>query len=213
MLIDEHIWLPISTVQANWPEWWTDDFVVTKILYRIPDPDLLEETEAEVRAILADRIGVGRTDDEAVAIHSAIRMLRRLPIKQTQGVMFILAATTLLIGGIGILNMMLDSVYERRAEIGVRIAVGGRRRDILWQFFLETFAITSFGGLVGVLLGVGGCLGLAALDFPELVPIPVLQPGIVVLAVLVMSLAGIGAGLIPAWRAARIDPALTLRME
>jgi putative ABC transport system permease protein len=213
MLIDDHIWIPISTVQANWPEWWTDEFVVTKILYRMPDPDRLEETEAEVRAILADRIGVGRTDSEAVAIHSAIRMLRRLPLKETQGVMFILATTTLLIGGIGILNMMLDSVHERRGEIGVRLAVGGRRRDILWQFFLETFVITSLGGLVGVLLGVGGCLGLAALDFAELVPIPVLDPGIVVLAVLVMVFAGVSAGLLPAWRAARIDPAETLRME
>lgn len=213
MLIDDHIWVPISTVQANWPQWWTDEFVVSKILYRMRDPDLLEETEAEVRAILADRIGVGRDDREAVGIHSAIRMLRRLPIKETRGVMFILAATTLLIGGIGILNMMLDSVHERRSEIGIRLALGGRRRDILWQFFLETFVVTSLGGLTGVLLGVAGCLGLAALDVPELVPLPVLEPGIVVLAVLVMVFAGVGAGLVPAWRAARIDPALTLRME
>jgi putative ABC transport system permease protein len=194
MLIDDHIWIPISTAHANWPQWWTDEFVVSKILYRMPDPDLLEDTEAEVRAILA-------------------RMLRRLPTKQVRGVMFILAVTTLLIGGIGILNMMLDSVHERRSEIGVRLALGGRRRDILWQFFLETFVITSLGGLSGVALGVLGCLGLAALDFPELVPVPILEPGIVVLAVLVMTFSGISAGLIPAWRAARVDPAQTLRME
>jgi putative ABC transport system permease protein len=108
---------------------------------------------------------------------------------------------------------MLDSVHERRSEIGVRLALGGRRRDILWQFFLETFVITSLGGVSGVLIGVLGCLGLAALDVPELVPVPVLEPGIVVVAVLVMIFAGLSAGLIPAWRAARVDPALSLRME
>jgi putative ABC transport system permease protein len=73
--------------------------------------------------------------------------------------------------------------------------------------------ITSLGGLSGVALGILGCLGLASLDVPELVPVPILEPGIVVLAVLVMIFSGVSAGLIPAWRAARVDPAQTLRME
>ena len=213
MLIDDHIWVPITTVHANWPEWWTNDFVVSKIIYRMRDPSMLEDTEKEVRAILADRIGVGREDDEAIGIHSAVKMLRRLPIQQTKGAMAILAITTLLIGAIGILNMMLDSVYERRREIGIRLAVGARRRDIVVQFFLETFAVTSIGGLFGVAMGVAGCVFLASLDYPDLVPIPVLEGGVVVSALLVMSVAGIAAGIIPAWRASRIDPALTLRME
>jgi putative ABC transport system permease protein len=213
MLIDDQSWIPISTMHASWPRGWTDEFVVSKILYRLPHPGLLEETEREVRAILAERLGSAADDEEAVGIHSAVEMLRRLPVSETRGLMFILAVTTMVIGGIGILNMMLDSVYERRREIGLRLAVGARRRDIVAQFFLETFTVTALGGLFGVALGVAGCMGLAGLDLPELVPLPVLSGRIVALALLVMSGVGVAAGVIPAWRAARTDPALTLRME
>ena len=213
MLIDDHIWAPITTVHVNWPEWWTADLVVSKILYRMRDPALLEETEREVRAILAERLRVAADDDEAISIHSAVKMLRQLPVSETRGLMFILAVTTLVIGGIGVLNMMLDSVHERRREIGVRLAVGARRRDIVAQFLLETLTVTGLGGLTGVALGIGGCLALARLDVPDLVPLPVLGVRIVALALAVMSGVGITAGVIPAWRAARVDPALTLRME
>ncbi len=213
MLIDEHAWIPITTLQDNWPKGWTDEFVVTKILYRMPSRALLDETEAEVRAILAERLQVRPDDTEAVGIHSAVKMLRNLPIDQMQGLMFILATATLVIGAVGVLNMMLDSVYERRQEIGVRLAVGARRRDIIAQFFLETFAISALGGLVGAALGVGTCLVLGGLDAPEMIPVPVLNPRIVVVALSVMGGVGLAAGVIPAWRAARVDPALTLRME
>jgi putative ABC transport system permease protein len=127
--------------------------------------------------------------------------------------MFVLAATTLLIGGIGILNMMLDSVHERRQEIGVRLAIGARRRDIVAQFFAETLTVTSLGGLVGIALGAGGCLLLGRLELPELIPVPILDARIVLLALGVMGAVGLAAGVIPAWRATRVDPAETLRME
>jgi putative ABC transport system permease protein len=213
MLIDEQAWIPLSTFHINWPRWWTDDFVVEKILYRMPDRSRLDETEAEVRSILAERLGAAADDTEAVGIHSAVKVLRRIPIDQMQGVMFILAATTLMIGAIGVLSMMLDSVYERRHEIGLRLAIGARRRDIVAQFFLETLTITGLGGLAGVALGVGANLLLGSLDVPDLVPIPVLDPNIVVLALGVMGFVGLAAGVIPAWQAARVDPAHTLRME
>jgi putative ABC transport system permease protein len=202
-----------SASPASWPRWWTDDFVVEKILYRMPDRSRLEETEAEVRSILAERLGTAADDTEAVGIHSAVKVLRRIPIDQMQGVLFILAATTLLIGAIGVLSMMLDSVYERRHEIGLRLAIGARRRDIVAQFFLETLTITGLGGLAGVAVGVGANLLLGSLDAPDLVPIPVLDPNIVILAIGVMSCVGLAAGVIPAWQAARVDPAHTLRME
>jgi putative ABC transport system permease protein len=213
MLIDEQAWIPLSTFHGNWPRWWTDDFVVQKILYRMPDRSRLEETEAEVRSILAERLGAAADDTEAVGIHSAVKVLRRIPIDQMQGVMFILAATTLMIGAIGVLSMMLDSVYERRHEIGLRLAIGARRRDIVAQFFLETLTITGLGGLAGVALGVGAMLLLGRLDVPDLVPIPVLDPNIVILAIGVMGFVGLAAGVIPAWQAARVDPAHTLRKE
>ena len=174
-------------MQLNWPSWWTDDAVVTKVIYRIPDPRLLDASKLEVRAILADQLGVGADDTEAVGIWSALDRLNQLPTQQTRGMLFILAATTLLIGGIGVLNMMLDSVHERRPEIGVRLAVGARRRDIVAQFFVETATICGLGRIVGAILGVGACLLLAHLPMPDLVPIPVLRPGIVVTALAVLG--------------------------
>jgi putative ABC transport system permease protein len=211
--IDEHVWIPITTMQANWPRWWTEQFVVTKILYRIADRRLMDESEREVRAILAERLGVAADDKEAVGIWSSLKMLNQLPMRQITGLLFILASATLLIGGIGVLNMMLDAVHERRSEIGVRLAVGARRRDIVGQFFVETFTICALGGAIGAALGVGACLLLARVPVPELVPVPVLRPGIMALSIGVLLGVGVTSGVIPAWRAARIDPAQTLRMD
>jgi putative ABC transport system permease protein len=140
-------------------------------------------------------------------------MLNELPLDQMTGLLFVLAATTLAIGGIGVLNMMLDAVHERRPEIGMRLAVGARRRDIIGQFFVETFTITGLGGTTGALLGVAGCALLGQVDAPDLIPIPELSHEIVLIALGVMIGVGLSAGLIPAWRAARVDPAETLRME
>lgn len=213
MEIDDQLWIPITTHQALWPRFWTDDLVVTKLIYRIRDRRLLADSKLEVRAILADRIGVSPTDEEAVGIWSSIDFLNTLPLEQTRSMLAVLAATTLLIGGIGVLNMMLDSVYERRQEIGVRLAIGARRRDVVAQFFLETLTLCALGGGVGVALGVGGCALLESLPLPEIVPVPELSAGSVLLALFVLGGVGIAAGVIPAWRAARVDPASILRME
>jgi putative ABC transport system permease protein len=211
--IDDQLWLPITTHHVLWPDPSTTDLRVDTILYRIPNRDLVDETQAEVRAILAERLRVGATDDEAIATWSPLTMLRNIPLDEQRGLMFVLAATTLIVGGIGILNMMLDSVRERRREIGLRLAVGARRRDIVVQFFAETFTVVVLGGALGVGLGVGGCLLLGALDFPDIVPVPVLSARVVGLAVGTMGGVGLVAGVVPAWRAAQTDPALTLRAE
>jgi putative ABC transport system permease protein len=213
MWIDEQVWVPISTVFALWPTPWSEEPVVTKIVYRMRDRSLLLDTEREVRAILASRLHVAPDDTEAIGIWSSVKMLNRLPIDQMRGLLFILAAATLGIGGIGVMNMMLDSVHERRREIGLRLAVGARRRDVVRQFLAETLCVTALGGLTGAALGVGACLGLGSLDLPELAPVPVLRADIVVAALAIMIGVGVSAGIVPAWRAARVDPASTLRME
>jgi len=212
MLIDQQVWIPITTCQANWPWPWSSEFIVSKIVYRMRSPELLEPTEDEVRAILAERLKVGPTDTEAIRIHSAIKVLRQLPLEESRGLMFVLAATTLAIGGIGVLSMMLDSVHERRQEIGVRLAIGARRRDIVRQFFLETLSITLLGGATGMAIGVGGCLALGMLTVPDLVPVPVLSGRVVLLSFGVMTTVGLSAGVIPAWRASRVEPSVTLRL-
>jgi putative ABC transport system permease protein len=211
--VDEQVWVPISTVQALWPSPWSEEPVVTKIVYRMRERALLEETEREVRAILASRLHVGSNDSEAISIWSSVKMFNRLPIEQMRGLFFVLAVATLGIGGIGVMNMMLDSVHERRREIGLRLAVGARRRDVVAQFLAETFCVTASGGLAGAALGILVCVLLRRARLPELVPVPVLGADTVVVALAVMVGVGVLAGVIPAWRAARIDPAGTLRME
>jgi putative ABC transport system permease protein len=213
MEIDDQVLAPISTVQSSWGKWWTEDAVVDKIIYRMRHRNMVEETEAEVRAVLSDRLGFDPTDEEAVGIWSSLKMLNTLPIDQTSGLMFVMAVTTLAIGGIGVMSMMLDSVQERRPEIGMRMAIGARRRDIVGQFFVETFAVTSLGGLLGAALGTLGCHLLGQVDTPDLIPVPELTLDIVVIALGVMTFVGLTAGLVPAWRAARVDPSETLRME
>jgi putative ABC transport system permease protein len=211
--IDDQAWIPITTFRVLWPRWWTDEPWVDSILYRMRDRHLRVETESEMRSILADSLGVKHNDTEAVLHWSSLELLSQLPLDQMRGVLFALAAATLVIGGIGTLNMMLDSVHERRQEIGVRLAVGARRRDVTLHFFLETLCVVALGGLLGVGLGLAGCALLGSLDFPDLVPVPVLSWRVVWLALGVMTAVGFGAGVVPAWRAAQVDPAVTLRME
>src|SRR5262249_21190813 len=157
------------------PRYGPDAEIVDIILLQLTDRLQRKPAERELRAILAERLRISPADEEAFRIASPLDALDRLPTEQMRALLFTLGATTLVIGGIGILAMMPDSVQDRRQEIGVRLAVGARRRDILGQFFLETFVITSLGGLLGVLLGLAGCLALASLETPDLVPVPIVR--------------------------------------
>jgi putative ABC transport system permease protein len=124
-------------------------------------------------------------------------------------VMTVLASIGLLVGGVGVVGIMLISVTERTREIGVRKALGARRGEILWQFLVEAATVTVIGALVGLLLGGGGALFLAAFT-----PIPAQVPIWAALAALAAAaVTGILFGLYPAWRAARLDPVEALRHE
>ena len=120
-----------------------------------------------------------------------------------------IAAVSLLVGGIGIMNIMLVSVTERTREIGVRMAVGARGRDILLQFLTEALVLSVAGGVVGVTLGLGVAWRLAvAFGWPVL-----FRPEVIVVAVAFSGLVGIVFGLYPARRASRLDPIQALRFE
>lgn len=124
-------------------------------------------------------------------------------------VMTLLASIGLMVGGVGVVGIMLISVTERTREIGVRKALGARRGEILWQFLVEASTVTVIGALVGLALGGGGALLLAALT-----PIPAQVPlWAVAMALLAAAFTGILFGLYPAWRAARLDPVEALRYE
>jgi putative ABC transport system permease protein len=119
------------------------------------------------------------------------------------------AAVSLLVGGIGIMNIMLVSVTERTREIGIRLAIGARERDVLLQFLIEAIVMSALGGVLGVLIGLGGSAGIASM-----LKVPfVFQPGVVIIAVAFAAIVGVAFGFFPARRAARLDPIEALRHE
>jgi putative ABC transport system permease protein len=119
------------------------------------------------------------------------------------------AAVSLLVGGIGIMNIMLVSVTERTREIGIRLAIGALERQVLTQFLVEAVVLSLFGGLTGILLGLGLALfATRAMDVPF-----IFSPAIVLVAFAFSALVGIVFGYFPARRAARLDPIEALRHE
>jgi putative ABC transport system permease protein len=211
--LDDQVWIPITTLLGERPSRGGDEDVIDIIVMRAKSRQTYEALKREVRQVLGKRLGVSPEDEEALIIVSPIDNLKAMPIDQLRGLLLVLAVTTLGIGGIGILNMMLDSVQERRQEIGVRLAVGARRRDVVAQFFLETLVVTGVGGLLGLALGIGLCWVLAGLQVPDVIPLPILQAWIVWTALGVLTAVGVLSGLVPAWRAAGVDPSITLRAE
>ena len=119
---------------------------------------------------------------------------------------------SLLVGGIGIMNIMLVTVNERTREIGIRKAVGARRRDIMWQFLIESVALTGIGGVLGIILGWGITLAVASIPQAQGLTL-LITPGTVIIAVGVSVGIGIVFGLYPAMRAARLHPIQALRYE
>jgi putative ABC transport system permease protein len=211
--IDEQVWIPFTTLVGFGKRHGGDAEVVDNIMLRVEDRRLRKAAERELRSILAERLRVSADDEEAIRVMSPLDALEKVPLDQMGGLLFTLGATTLVIGGVGILTMMLDSVQQRRQEIGVRLAVGARRRDILTQFFLETFVITALGGLLGVSLGLAGCALLASLPPSDLIAQPIVRWPTIAIALAVMTVVGLASGLVPARRAARVDPSVTLRTE
>jgi putative ABC transport system permease protein len=119
------------------------------------------------------------------------------------------AAVSLLVGGIGIMNIMLVSVTERTREIGLRLAIGAQEREVLMQFLIEAVVLAAIGGLIGIVLATGASIGLSAvMDVPY-----VFNPGVNLLSFLFSAAIGVLFGYFPARRAARLDPIEALRHE
>ena len=173
----------------------------------VEDSSLIDQTEADVRSTLVALHGL---DD--VRIQNSAEMQENMAEAMTTATLILgaIAAISLLVGGIGVMNIMLVSVTERTREIGIRIATGARRSDILVQFIVEAMVVTGIGGLIG--LGTGLAIGLlTTLAFPEVRTAFTLVPMIV--ALVCATSIGLIFGIAPARKAASLDPVVALSSE
>jgi putative ABC transport system permease protein len=181
------------------------------ILVKIRQGEDMAEAEEQMRELLRQRHRLTAAQDDDFWI----RNLTEVAATQDQSsrtlalLLAAVAGVSLLVGGIGIMNIMLVSVTERTREIGLRLAVGARRRDILNQFLIEATTLALIGGAVGVMLGIGGSTVLAQIgSWPTLI-----RWEVVAAAVGFSALIGVFFGFYPAQRASRLDPIEALRHE
>jgi len=184
---------------------------VGSIMVSAVSPELIPEAQRQITALLRERHRLKSTQDNDFQIRNLADVAATA--QSTSQSMSILlasvASVSLVVGGIGIMNIMLVSVTERTREIGIRMAVGAKRRDILTQFLLEAVVLSTLGGLCGVVLGVIGSQLVSALAaWPTIVPLEA-----ILLAVVFSGAVGVFFGFYPARKAAYLDPIEALRYE
>jgi len=197
------VYIPYDTIRKIYPNV-KENFVMAQAA-----PGKLDQAVDEIRQVLRRRRNVAYSQPDNFGVQTSEGIIQQFKAI-TGGVFLLMVAISsvgLLIGGIGVMNIMLVSVTERTKEIGVRKAIGARRRDIIVQFLIEAATLTGLGGLIGIFLG-WGLAELIKLVMPTFVPLWAPVVGFVVSVGL-----GVSFGLWPAWKAARLDPIEALRYE
>jgi putative ABC transport system permease protein len=204
---DDVVLLPLATLQRRV----TGSTRVQTLLVSMRDGSDSERVKASLRQLLRERRKLAEADEDNFNILDTKQLADTL--SGTTKVMTMLlgavAAVSLLVGGIGIMNIMLVSVTERTREIGLRLAIGALEREVLLQFLIEAVVLAALGGLIGIVLATGASLVLTqAMQVPY-----VFSPGVNLLSFLFSAGIGVLFGYFPARRAARMDPIDALRHE
>jgi putative ABC transport system permease protein len=203
---NNYITIPYATFRKIHPE--------EKALWlsvKAASPEIMPEAIDEITELMRFRHGLKYNDPDDFAIFTQ-ESLMEIWNTITQAiwlVMIVIASIGLLVGGVGVMNIMLVSVTERTKEIGIRMAVGARRRNILWQFLIEAMTLSGLGGILGIILGIaGGQIVGATTPLPAEVSVPW-----VIIAFLFSVAVALVFGIYPAARASRLDPIECLRYE
>jgi putative ABC transport system permease protein len=207
---DDAVFVPVTTFRAKL-QGGLQQFIPGVIFVSAVSADAAAQAEGEIGRLLRvrHRIRAGMADDFAVHNLSDIATARQEGAQTMTSLLAGIAMVSLLVGGIGIMNIMLVSVTERTREIGLRMAVGAKPHNILTQFLVEAVTLSTIGGGVGVGLGLAAASYLASrFDWPMLV-----EPDIIVVAFVFSAVVGIAFGLYPAHKASRLDPIAALRYE
>jgi putative ABC transport system permease protein len=204
---DDNLLMPYSTVMKKIKgQTWLDDIMMSGM-----SASVVDQAEKDITDLLRERhrIQPGAQDDFNLRHPTEIAEAVKASTQTMETLLASVAAVSLLVGGVGIMNIMLVSVTERTREIGLRMAMGARQRDVLRQFLIEAILLSIAGGAIGVALGMFGADAIArSFKWPTFIP-----PNAVGVAFGFSVLIGIVFGYYPAFRAARLDPIEALRVE
>ncbi len=204
---DDSVLMPLSTVQRRL----TGNQDVSSLLVSLKDDADAAKVMQQIRQILRERRKLAENEADNFNVMDTKQIAETLSgtIGTMTALLGAVAAVSLLVGGIGIMNVMLVSVTERTREIGIRLAIGALEQEVLLQFLIEAVMLSCLGGLIGIMLAFLACLALSTL-----MHIPFLfNPSINLLAFGFSAAIGIVFGYVPARRAARLDPIVALRHE
>ncbi|MDA8142280.1 MAG: ABC transporter permease [Desulfobacteraceae bacterium] len=204
---DDFVLIPISTFHRRI----AGNTEVGSIIVSAEDGVSTTRVKADLERLLRELRGITPSEEDNFNVHDMKEIIDTLSntTKVLTALLGAVAAVSLLVGGIGIMNIMMVSVTERTREIGTRLAIGALERQVLMQFLVEAVVLASFGGLIGVITGLGmAAVGAHLLEMPF-----ILRPDIIITAFFFSGAVGIIFGYFPARKAARLDPIEALRYE